>query len=67
MQIFNPAHRGEVLKEAFLDPLNVSATDFARRIGIPRKCSNGNVNKHAGTRFEMAHRLAKATYTTAGT
>jgi addiction module HigA family antidote len=65
MQMFNPAHPGEVLKEAYLDPLNMSVTEFARRIGISRKCASDYVNKHAGTSVEMAHRLAKATDTTA--
>ena len=39
MHMYNPAHPGEVLKEAYLDPLEMSV--------------------------EMAHRLAKATDTTA--
>ena len=65
MQMYNPAHPGEVLKEAYLDPLKMSVTEFARRIGISRKCASDYVNKHAGTSIEMAHRLAKATDTTA--
>ena len=32
--MFNPVHPGEVLKEAYLDPLNMSVTEFARRIGM---------------------------------
>ena len=62
--MFNPAHPGEVLKEAYLDPLNISVTEFARRIGISGKCASDYVNKHADTSVEMAHRLAKATDTT---
>ena len=65
MQMYNPAHPGEVLKEAYLDPLKMSVTEFARHIGISRKCASDYVNKHAGTSVEMAHRLAKATDTTA--
>ena len=65
MQMFNPAHPGEVLKEAYLDPLEMSVTEFARRIGISRKCASEFVNKRAGMSVEMAHRLAKATDTTA--
>ena len=65
MQMFNPAHPGEVLKEAYLDPLNMSVTEFARRIGISRKCASEFVNKRAGMSVEMAHRLAQATDTTA--
>ena len=65
MEMFNPAHPGEVLKEAYLDPLGMSVTEFARRIGISRKCASEFVNNHAGMSVEMAHRLAKATDTTA--
>lgn len=43
----------------------MSVTEFARRIGISRKCASDYVNKHAGTSVEMAHRLAKATDNTA--
>ena len=65
MQMFNPAHPGEVLKEAYLDPLGMSVTEFARRVGISRKCVSEFVNKRAGMSVDMAHRLAKATDTTA--
>ena len=65
MQMFNPAHPGEVLKEAYLNPLDMSVTEFARRIGISRKCASEFVNKRAGMSVEMAHRLAQATDTTA--
>ncbi|MDO8413978.1 MAG: HigA family addiction module antitoxin [Gallionellaceae bacterium] len=64
MNMFNPAHPGEVLKEAYLDPLNMTITEFARRIGITRKCASEFINKHSGMSIEMAHRLAKATDTT---
>jgi addiction module HigA family antidote len=63
--MFNPAHPGEVLKEAYLDPLNMSITEFARRIDISRKTASEFVNGRAGVSVEMAHRLAKATGTTA--
>lgn len=32
----NPAHPGEVLRELFLDPLEMSAGTLAGRIGVPR-------------------------------
>ena len=65
MQMFNPVHPGEVLKEAYLDPLAMSVTEFARRVGISRKCASEFVNKRSGMSVDMAHRLAKATDTTA--
>lgn len=32
----NPVHPGEVLKELYLDPLDMAAIAFARRIYVPR-------------------------------
>lgn len=65
MNMFNPAHPGEVLKEAYLDPLGMSVTEFARRVGISRKTASEFVNKRSGVSVEMAHRLAMATGTSA--
>jgi antitoxin HigA-1 len=65
MKMFNPAHPGEVLKEAYLDPLDMSVSEFARRVGISRKTASEFVNKRSGVSVEMAHRLALATSTTA--
>ena len=65
MRMHNPAHPGEVLKEAYLDPLGMSVTEFARRVGISRKTASEFINKRAGVSVEMAHRPAKATDTTA--
>lgn len=67
MNMFNPAHPGEVLKEAYLDPLNMTITEFARRIGIMRKCASEFINKHSGMSIDLAHRLAQSTGTTAET
>jgi antitoxin HigA-1 len=65
MNMFNPAHPGEVLREAYLEPLNMSVTEFARRMDISRKTASELVNGRAAVSVEMAHRLAKATDTTA--
>lgn len=65
MKMFNPAHPGEVLKEAYLDPLSMSVSEFARRVGISRKTASEFVNGRSGVSVEMAYRLAKATNTTA--
>ena len=58
------AHLCDIFREAYLDSLNMSVTEFARAIGTSRKCASDYVIKHAGTSFEMAHLLAKATDTT---
>jgi addiction module HigA family antidote len=65
MKMFKPAHPGEVLKEAYLDPLDMSVSEFARRVSISRKTASEFVNKRSGVSVEMAHRLALATNTTA--
>jgi len=65
MEMFNPAHPGEVLREAYLDPLNMSITEFARRIDISRKYASEFINKRYGVSVKMAYRLAKATNTSA--
>ena len=31
-----PVHPGEVLKELYLDPIDMGAIDFARRLDVPR-------------------------------
>ncbi len=31
-----PVHPGEVLKELYLEPLNVSSIELARRLRVPR-------------------------------
>jgi addiction module HigA family antidote len=37
MAMFNPAHPGEILRELVLDPLNVSVSEAALRLGVSRK------------------------------
>ncbi|MEO1378747.1 MAG: HigA family addiction module antitoxin, partial [Pseudomonadota bacterium] len=32
----DPVHPGEVLKKLYLDPLEMGAIAFARRLGVPR-------------------------------
>ena len=60
----NPAHPGEVLKEFYLEPLGLSVTETAAKLGIARKTLSQLVNGHAGVSPEMALRLAKAFDTT---
>ena len=60
----HPAHPGEVLKGLYLDPLEVTITDAARKLGITRKMLSQVINGHAGISAEMAIRLSKALNTT---
>lgn len=61
----NPAHPGEVLRELYLDPLGLSVTEAAAKLGVARKTLSQIVNKHSGISPEMALRLAKGFGTTA--
>ena len=50
-----------------LEPLNLSVTEAAKRLGISRKQLSAIVNGHAGISPEMAIRLDKAFGGRAGT
>lgn len=64
MEMFNPAHPGEILKELCLDPLELTVTEVARTLGVARKTLSELVNGKAGVSPEMAIRLSKAFLTT---
>ena len=59
-----PMHPGLVLKEMYLEPLDISVTDFADNIGVARRTVSLIVNEHSGISAEMALRLSKAFNTT---
>ena len=65
MNMHNPPHPGEILKELCLDPLGITVTDAAEALGISRKTLSSILNGRAGISPEMAIRLAKAFDTTA--
>ena len=55
-----PSHPGEILKELYLDELNISITDFAGAISVSRKAISAIVNGHKSVTPEMAMRFARA-------
>jgi antitoxin HigA-1 len=57
MTMHNPAHPGEVLKELFIEPLGLSVTEAAERLGVARKTVSKIVNGHGVITAEMALRL----------
>ena len=59
-----PSMPGEVLKEMYLEPLDVTITDFAERIGVSRKTVSALVNGRAPVTVDMALRLSMALNTT---
>jgi antitoxin HigA-1 len=55
-----PMHPGEVLREEFLNPLNVSAGALARTCNLPRTRIERIANEQTGITADTALRLAKA-------
>ena len=64
MKMFNPPHPGEILKQDYLIPLNLTVTEVAAGLGVARKNLSAIINGHAGISPEMAIRLSKAFNTT---
>ncbi|MBX9637407.1 MAG: HigA family addiction module antidote protein [Nitrosomonas sp.] len=60
MNMHNPPHPGEVIKELCLEPLGLSVTDAAKALGVSRKTLSTLLNGRSGISPEMALRLAKA-------
>lgn len=59
-----PPHPGEVLKGLYLDPLEVSVTTAAEKLGVARKTLSQLINGRSGISAEMAVRLSKGLGTT---
>ena len=60
MPMKNPPHPGLSVRHDCLEPLGLSVTEAARRLGVSRKQLSDLVNGHAGISPEMAIRLDKA-------
>ena len=56
----NPPHVGEILREMYLEPLQLSVTDVAKRLGVSRQAISRLINEKTGISADMALRLAKA-------
>ncbi len=59
-----PLHPGEVLREEFLVPLQMSAGALARICGVPRTRIERLANEETGVTADTALRLSKAFGTT---
>ncbi len=64
MRMHKPAHPGEILKELYLEPLNLTVTDVAKALGITCNALSELVNGHSGVSTPMALRLGKSFGTT---
>jgi len=55
-----PAHPGEVLREMYIQPLNLTVTVTAQALGVSRKTLSELVNSQSNISTSMALRLSKA-------
>lgn len=62
--MFDPPHPGEILKEAYLEPLGLTIKEAALKLGIARQNLSDIVNCKVGISPKMAIKLAKAFNTT---
>ena len=60
MEMFNPPHPGEIIREECLKPLNLSVTAAAKWLDISRGSLSELLNGHNGISPDMAIRLEKA-------
>ena len=60
MEMYNPVHPGEILKEDYLPEYNLSVSAFALKIGVARNTASELINCHSGISAEMALKLEKA-------
>ena len=62
--MYNPPHPGEIIKEVYLDQLELTVTKAARELDVTRKTLSSIINGKSGISPEMAIRLSKAFNTT---
>lgn len=55
-----PSHPGRILKNMYMEPLDLSIGEAADNLGITRKTLSMLLNEHQGISAEMALRLARA-------
>jgi addiction module HigA family antidote len=65
MQMHNPPHPGEILRELYLEPLGLTVTRAAKALGVSRKTLSAILNGKAGISPEMAIHLSMAFDTSA--
>ena len=56
----NPPHPGSVVLHECMEPLGLSVTEAAAKLGVSRKQLSAVVNGRSGISAEMAIRLSKA-------
>jgi antitoxin HigA-1 len=59
MIMHTPPHVGEILRELYLEPLEISVTEAAEHLGVSRQALSRLINEKTGISAEMAIRLSK--------
>lgn len=59
-----PTSPGEIIRAHYLEPLGLTITDLAKRLGISRKTLSAIVNEHGPITIDIAMRLSRALSTT---
>ena len=57
MNMYNPAHPGEIFKELVMEPLGLSDTEAACHLGVKRETLYNMINGYNAITPEMALRL----------
>ncbi len=60
----NPPHPGGVFRRLYMEPLGLTVTEAAKRLGVSRKQLSLLINERAGFSPDMAVRVGIATNTT---
>jgi len=60
MRMKNPPHPGRIVRQECIEPLGLTITHAADRLGVTRQALNNLVNGKAGISPEMSIRLSKA-------
>ncbi len=64
LEIHDPPHPGGVFLRLYMEPLGLTVTTAAKRLGVSRKTLSLIINERAGISPEMALRIGMATSTT---
>jgi antitoxin HigA-1 len=56
----NPPHPGRIIRQECIEPLGLTVTDAAERLGVTRQALNNLMNGKSGVSPEMSIRLSKA-------
>jgi addiction module HigA family antidote len=60
-----PTHPGELIKADYMEPLRLTVTALAERLGVSRKTLSAILNQRASVTPDMALRLSRAFSTSA--